>query len=142
MLRTTDAVLNRRRVLRQFFSSADLPNAEQIELWTALASFEERQHKFQSEMNAKQQEIWNAQANQVAKESELAAARANFDEERRHLLAQIAKANRFGSDFRRIVRGGKGVLRKAPYYSVISGKLKQFKARKSDAPAPAAEIKG
>ena len=41
MLRTTDAYLNRRRVLRQFFAVSELPQAEQIELWMALAGFDE-----------------------------------------------------------------------------------------------------
>ncbi len=44
LLRTTDSYLNRRRVLRQFFPSAELPPVEQMQLWTALASFHE-QHK-------------------------------------------------------------------------------------------------
>jgi GT2 family glycosyltransferase len=149
MLRTTDAIMNRRRVLRQFFSPAELPEAEQIELWTALAGFDERQQRFQTEMNAKQQEIWTAQANQVAKEGELAHARARFDEERQRMdeerqrmQVQLAKANRFGSDIRRLVRGGKGILRKAPYYAVVSGKLKQFKARDVDLNTSTTEAKG
>jgi glycosyltransferase involved in cell wall biosynthesis len=47
LLRTTDGFLNRRRVLRQFFESPSLSQAEQIELWTALASFDERQRQLQ-----------------------------------------------------------------------------------------------
>jgi glycosyltransferase involved in cell wall biosynthesis len=43
LLRTTEFIQNRRRVLRQFFSVAQLPYAEQIELWNALASFDEGQ---------------------------------------------------------------------------------------------------
>jgi glycosyltransferase involved in cell wall biosynthesis len=46
LLRTTDHVLNRRRVLRQFFSADGLPRAEQIQLWSALAGFDER-HRYQ-----------------------------------------------------------------------------------------------
>jgi hypothetical protein len=45
LLRTTDNFLNRRRVLRQFFQPAELPRAEQIELWTALASFDEEHQR-------------------------------------------------------------------------------------------------
>ncbi len=47
LLRTTDAYLNRRRVLRQFFSTDALPAAEQMQLWTALASFDNRQRELQ-----------------------------------------------------------------------------------------------
>jgi glycosyltransferase involved in cell wall biosynthesis len=47
LLRTTDFFQNRRRVLRQFFTVAQLPQAEQIELWSALASFDEGQRKLQ-----------------------------------------------------------------------------------------------
>lgn len=45
MLRSTDAYLNRRRVLRQFFTAAELPRAEQIELWMALAGFDENRQQ-------------------------------------------------------------------------------------------------
>lgn len=51
LLRTTDAFLNRRRVLRQFFPSAELPAAEQIQLWTALASFDEQHRLLQLAQN-------------------------------------------------------------------------------------------
>jgi glycosyltransferase involved in cell wall biosynthesis len=47
LLRTTDGFLNRRRVLRQFFTGPNLSQAEQIELWTALASFDEGQRQLQ-----------------------------------------------------------------------------------------------
>jgi glycosyltransferase involved in cell wall biosynthesis len=47
LLRTTETILNRRRVLRQFFSVSELPRAEQIELWTALASFDAGQRQSQ-----------------------------------------------------------------------------------------------
>ncbi len=129
LLRTTDSIMNRRRVLRQFFSPAQLPEAEQIELWTALASFDERHQATQTEMYAKQEELRHAYANHAAKEQELAAALASFDEERQWMQKQLVKANRFGSDVRRLVRGGKSILRKAPYYATVSGKLKQFKRR-------------
>jgi GT2 family glycosyltransferase len=51
LLRTTDAFLNRRRVLRQFFTSAQLPQAEQIQLWTALASLDEKQRQLRWELD-------------------------------------------------------------------------------------------
>jgi O-antigen biosynthesis protein len=47
LLRTTDSMLNRRRVLRQFFPSTELPAAEQIGLWTALASFDDQNRQLQ-----------------------------------------------------------------------------------------------
>jgi glycosyltransferase involved in cell wall biosynthesis/GT2 family glycosyltransferase len=47
LLRTTDSFQNRRRVLRQFFPVSQLPHAEQIQLWTALASFDEAQRQLQ-----------------------------------------------------------------------------------------------
>ncbi len=47
LLRTTDSYLNRRRVLRQFFPSAELPPVEQMQLWMALASFHEQYRKLQ-----------------------------------------------------------------------------------------------
>jgi glycosyltransferase involved in cell wall biosynthesis/GT2 family glycosyltransferase len=90
LLRTTDSMLNRRRVLRQFFSAGDLPQAEQIGLWTALASFDEGQRMPQT------------QATVVTKQKSVP---------------------------RKVVREVKRVLRKAPYYSVVSGRLKQWKRR-------------
>jgi GT2 family glycosyltransferase len=47
MFRTTDLFLNHRRVLRQFFAPHDLPAAEQMQLWTALASLDERHRQLQ-----------------------------------------------------------------------------------------------
>lgn len=45
LLRTTDPVLNRRRVLRQFFPDGRIPRAEQIQLWTMMASIGDLWHK-------------------------------------------------------------------------------------------------
>jgi glycosyltransferase involved in cell wall biosynthesis/GT2 family glycosyltransferase len=45
LLRTTDTFRNRQRVLRQFFTSSQLPRAEQIALWNALASFDMQQRQ-------------------------------------------------------------------------------------------------
>jgi glycosyltransferase involved in cell wall biosynthesis len=56
LLRTTDFFLNRRRVLRQYFSVAQLPPAEQIELWSALASFDEGQRRLQFAQQAVQKQ--------------------------------------------------------------------------------------
>jgi glycosyltransferase involved in cell wall biosynthesis len=129
LLRTTESIMNRRRVLRQFFAPAMLPEAEQIELWTALASFDEKQREIYNQYYAKQHELWTAHEKCVAKQNELTAALANFNEERLWLQKQYAKANRFGSDARLIVRGVKSVLRKAPYYATVSGRLKKLKRR-------------
>jgi len=43
LFRTTDLYRNRQRVLRQFFPATSLPQADQMALWTALASFDEQQ---------------------------------------------------------------------------------------------------
>jgi glycosyltransferase involved in cell wall biosynthesis len=91
LLRTTDAFLNRRRVLRQFFSVADMPLAEQVELWTALASFDKGPQ-------------WLVP---------------------QHAAVPVKKRK----GLRRAVYKVKQVLRRAPYYSTISGTLKQFRKR-------------
>jgi hypothetical protein len=70
LLRTTDFFLNRRRVLRQYFSVAQLPPAEQIELWSALASFDEgqRQLQFAQQSTEKRKKKPRSVARRVARE--------------------------------------------------------------------------
>lgn len=91
MLRTTDSVLNRRRVLRQFFSADGLPRAEQIQLWSALAGFDEMR--------------------------------------RCQSIGQSVVVKQRHSTAYRIAREVKRVIRQAPYYDTISGRIKRIKQR-------------
>jgi glycosyltransferase involved in cell wall biosynthesis len=80
LLRTTDFVLNRRRVLRQYFSVSQLPRAEQIELWNALASFDEGQRQLQYAQHAVQrpQKKPRSVARRVAREVKRIIRQAPF----------------------------------------------------------------
>lgn len=119
LLRTTDSFLNRRRVLRQFFPSALLPPAEQMQLWTALASFEEQQK--QHRQSEYQSSVALAAARQMAESAvRVATSLGVTDEEAR---SGIIKKRRKG--MRLAVYNFREVMRKTTRYHIVFNKIKR-----------------